>query len=237
MALGQIHKGVRELIRVTMRERGIKHRSTPKEICSVCYAQQPTMTVEYNGPIFFTYEEPIVHIHCYGHIEDIHYFESSFPHAVRSQSNFSDFRSYRNEKYLVGKTGIDIHDPKFCDILGEFLDKHVPDENKRPAKWKRIFQDTDNEYYFVATKEHRKENRFITIRQAIARWVMLKFFGIDPVDYDWYWREAIKRHFRCNSDDIQQITQTVHALEASKLSREEIEHNTTLIMDDQTTEY
>ena len=67
MALGQIHKGVRELIRVTMRERGIKHRSTKDEICSICYAQQPTMTVEYEGPVFVTYDEPIVHVLVYGY--------------------------------------------------------------------------------------------------------------------------------------------------------------------------
>ena len=83
---------------------------------------QPTMTVEYEGPVFITYEEPIVHIVCYGYTEDLHYFESSFPRNVRANATFSDFSSFRNEKYVVGKIGIDIHDPKFCDILGEFLD-------------------------------------------------------------------------------------------------------------------
>jgi hypothetical protein len=222
-----------------MRERGIKHRSYKDEIRSLTYAQQPTMTVEYEGPIFITYEEPIVKIVCYGGTEDLPYEDPVLRKKVKHLSwiSASELARFRLDEHVTGRTGIDIHDPKFCDILGAFLDEHIPDENKRPARWKRIYKDTDEEYYFVPTKVHKREGKFLTVKQAIARWVMLTFFRIDPADYDWYWRETVKRHFRCTEEDLEQVNRTVHALRNSNLSREEIEHNTVQIMNGHETEY
>lgn len=247
MALGQIHRGVRELVRVTMRERGIRHRSYKNEIRSITYAQQPTRSVEYEGPIFITYEEPIVRIVCYGGTtEDLAHDDPVLRRRVKDCSwlNATDLEQYRLEEHVVSRTGIDIHDPKFCDILGKFLDKHVHDQNKRPAKWKRLYRDTDEEYYFVPTTIQlnlEKKSKFLTVKQAIIRWMMLKFFKIDPASYeqmsDWYWRETIKRHFRCDQEDLEQINQTVTALRNSDLSNEEVEHNTAQIMSGNETEY
>lgn len=247
MALGQIHRGVRELVRVTMRERGIKHRSYRNEIRSVTYAQQPTMTVEYEGPIFITYTEPIVKVVCYGGTtDDLAHDDPVLRKRVKDCPwvSTTDLARYRLKEHVVGHTGIDIHDPKFCDILGKFLDKHIAAQNKRPNKWKRLYRDTDEEYYFVPTTiqlDLTKKSRFLTIKQAIARWIMLKFFKTDPADYeqtyDWYWRETIKRHFRCNEEDLQQVNQTVQALRNSELSHEEIEHNTAQIINGHEEEY
>jgi hypothetical protein len=239
MALGQIHRGVRELIRVTMRERGIKHRSHKNEIRSITYAQQPTMTIEYEGPIFITYEEPVVKVVCYGGDKDLAYEDPHVRRKIKHLSwvHHSELPKYRRKEHIVDSIGIDIHDPKFCDILGKFLDKHISKQNKNQDNWKRLYRDTDEEFYFIPTTVQLKQDKYLTVRQAIIRWVMLKFFNIDPSDYDWYWRETVKRHFRCTAEDLEQVNQTVTALRNSKLSHEEIEHNTVQIMNGHVTEY
>jgi hypothetical protein len=70
MAFEEVERGVREMVRSVLQEKGIKHRSTERTIHTICYAQQPLASIQYPGPLRFQYMvnhgNPIVNAMAYG---------------------------------------------------------------------------------------------------------------------------------------------------------------------------
>jgi len=224
----QITKGVRELIRVTMRERGIKHRSDNYHVHTVCYAEQTKRVIEYEGPIYITYDPDRAAVKVIAFKDDkpirLERWDLRY-HTItgRPVNAFDEIR-------------IDIYRPDFCDVLGAFLDKHIKEHNKRPSKWKRQYKDTDQEYVFVPDEAPPKEeSKKFTLGRMLVAWALRKWFNIDPYDLDFPWRHAVKRHFRIEDEELEQIEQTVIALRTTP--KDEVEGNTKRILDGEWTEF
>lgn len=143
----------------------------------------------------------------------------------------------RDPRLVHAFTAIDIHNPRFCDILGEFLNKHIPALNRQGSRWKRAYKDTDREYYFIADTGFTAPRLYNRLKHVFVRWILNTMFGVDVEDHNWYWRETIKRHFRCTDAELDQMQGTMQALSHSGLSRDQIKTNTDLILKDSETEY
>lgn len=241
----QITKGVRELIRVTMRERGIKHRSDRCHVHTVCYAEQALRNVEYEGPIYLTYEEQgIVHAKAFHSTKAVQLSRYEV-NSAQSGENITNVRlanmiaNYQKRpkdvRFTVEEIRIDVHRPDFCEVLGVFLDKHIKDGNKRPTKWKKRYRDTDQEYVFVPDEQPQKESYRFSLGKMLTTWILRRWFKIDPYDYNYHWRHAMQRHFRCDDEELEQVEHTVKAMQRGKLS--EIASDTELILKNDWTEF
>lgn len=245
--MDQITRGVRELIRVVMRERGIKHRSDQYHVHTVCYAEQPRRTVEYEGPVYITFEAPVVHCVAFSADRPLPLHRYQVRHTQTAQQAlqnlvmggwFNGISRRKEDKELnprMDELKIDVHRPDFGDVLGAFLDKHIQDHNKRPAKWKRRYKDTDQEYVFVPDEVVHKEVERFTLGRMIVTWTLRKWFNIDPYDLDFAWRHAVRRHFRVDDDELKQIQQTAEALR--KVNKKDVRENTKRILNDEWTEF
>ena len=60
---------------------------------------------------------------------------------------------------------------------------------------------------------HKKVTGFLPI---ITNWISIKLLRINPekekFKHDWYWKQAIKRHFHIDDNEIESIANTTHSL-------------------------
>lgn len=223
--MDDITKGLRELIRVAMRERGIRHRSTSKVITSVCYAQMPSKSVEFEGPIKITYdlEHVTLVIRIYKSAQEVPYNNNQL-----SNCGYHRDIEFAEQVALAETCKIDIARPDMVDALGAILDKHVPDSIKRPRPHKMLitsYNGVDPYDYFVASKVVIKPKK--TLYQIFREFV-LTLLHADTKRQDFCWEQAVKRHFRIDDQELQELQQTVSHLQ--NLSHSEVRQNTETIL-------
>jgi len=236
-----VRTGVRELVRVVMRERGIRHSSNDKFVNTVCYAEQSLRCVEYQGPIFIRYDEEKQAIEAIAYagynpvVISLWHPTVIFNPKVNALAHEKTTQDFNYEHMFLG-----FNRPDFCDILGTFLDKYIADRNKRPSKWKNLYRDTDQEVVFIpdlpGVMPPEKEETFV---QTIISFVLRKFFDIN-VDkmYDdeaKLWKTAVQRHFRCSDEELLHMQNTVTAIR--NIDPIELENNTRIIIDEEWKEY
>lgn len=210
-------KGIRELIRTTMRERGIRHSSDHTGIYTVCYAQHPDISVEYKGPILVKYctNKCCLEVDCFG-LTPQDYMSRVFYNCVDRSNEYHAI--VWPCKHLV----IDIADPNMSQKLGQFLDDHITEDMKRPPKHKELIKGyefatpfsklTKYEFqYFVPDYEYEPK------RKSFFRRLVSKFFGSRTNDF--YWEQALKRRFELSDEELGDIKKTVEYLQSKNKSQ------------------
>lgn len=216
--MDDITKSLRDLIRITMRERGIKHKSTTYEITSICYAQRPLTSIEFLGPIkiICDLERAVLIVEVY----------SSEENAIKDAQYFPNSTIGCNEYEVVALTAkytIEIARPDMTDVLGAILDKHVPDSIKQPMPHKKLIS-KPYKFYVSSTTSVKSRRPFF----QKCKDVVLSIFNVDINNQDFYWEQAIKRHFRADSKELNEIRQTVSHLR--NLSHSRIQNDTEEIL-------
>lgn len=224
MAFEEVERGVRELIRSVLRDKGLKHRSLPHQITPICYAQQPLCSIEYYGPISFSYRHSLITAYVY--VPD----KSKPPKdAVKLFSKLHRMLSYDvdfDESPSIASVKFDISDPDCDKRIGELLDKHVQDKHKRPAPHKILLRDKHAHYVPDVTIEKTQEE--LTRWQRFKRWWDYSR-GKVSTDDTFYLSQALMRHFKLK--DVSEVIETIEALRASGRSEQCIERQTKEILD------
>lgn len=122
---------------------------------------------------------------------------------------------FHTRAHPVKTVKIDIARPDMTDVLSSIIDEHIPEEAKRPEKYKRI--QTEPEWngaglhnavyrYFVksAPDEPLPKSRLIDRLRRLLR--------VNRRADDFFWEHAIRRHFRTTPEELAKIRATVDHL-------------------------
>lgn len=224
MAFHEIERGVRELIRMILRESGIKHRSTDSQITTICYAVQPLVSVEFYGPITFGYDGGIVTASVYGTKDSTKYTEYSI-----TPSQLMDKRPIIPPPTCVHSEKFDVANPSFETQVKKLLNRFIPDKIKKPLADRWCVR---SEYAFVPSVWIRKDEIVYTRWQRIKRWICKKLgaeFRPDQEIDAYYWKHAIRRYFGVSETEAQIIVDTAAVLKMANQSEKTIEEETNKI--------
>jgi hypothetical protein len=206
MALNNIERGVRELIRSILQDNGIKHRSTPYVITTVCYAHQPFCCIEYPGPVDFTYSAGTVFIRAWhGHIQ-----EELLADPERFKTSNEPFVEYGGD---VTYEQLEIMLPDFDKKLSLLLDRFIPNKIKRPSLDRLLYRSSKN---FVPSVSFDLKPKSTTRFQRLKHWFKRRFGYLPSVD-DFYLRQAIRCQFHASDAEVDDIIMMATNMKASGL--------------------
>lgn len=242
--MDDITRGIRELIRSVFREKGIRHNSSHKAITSVCYADWPIESIEYQGPINVTYniERNVVRACCYGGKQKVTARSGNL--RFYCQVNQYDLRwifsdglwlsvaklspwSYLNSRWALSKTTCDVidetiieaADPQFCERLGAFLDKHVLDRHKEPCYHKKLF---------TSTKSYITDIGVSVVKPSLCRRIIRYLFGAPDIMF--CYEQMVARYCQLSPEQLEFLRAVSEMLASSSLSRRAILADTEAIL-------
>lgn len=224
--MDDITKGLRELIRSIMREKGIKHYTYKKEITSICYAQRPTTSIEFEGPVRITHclDKAIVKLTAYGYTEKQN-------HNYYVLSNSQTYHEEFNDTIVeIDQITVEISRPDMAEVISSFLDAHIPTSIKQPKSYKRLVCGTPGKpkyKYFVRSTDYATLSMTLSIISKLKN-SFLKLLSIDLETQDFYWEQAIKRHYDASNEELREIKQTV--LHMRTTDKPNICHTTNIIL-------
>ncbi len=224
MAKDDVARGVREMVRSVLREKGVKHKTKFETIFTVCYAQYPFDCVEYIGPLQFDLDKTIIHGCVWGQAA-FSYNDDKIQSWI-AEKIFNFMRM--NHQDILIRERFDIMSPECDKQLGEFIDKHVKNIHKRPASFKRLIKrmGSHERYMPDIPFEEWRLSWWGRIKRLLGI-VFGKGIEIDDV----YWINSIQRHFKLTKTEADEVYQTVLAMRWHNQSKKEVENVTEQIVE------
>lgn len=109
-------------------------------------------------------------------------------------------------------------DPNLCDKLSAFLQKYIPEEERRPGRHRRLIKLGD-QYRIARYRVDVNDRRSCRVRRAMS------YLSIDP---NFYLRHAIKRYYQTKADEWTKIREI--ASELRSMPRKDIKADTALML-------
>jgi len=194
MALNEIERGVRDLIRSVMRSSGLQHFSYKhNSIQSVTFRHAGSCIHRVVGQIGIRYNKENYNISLYAYKQG-RQFENPF-----SQWAYDITMTYFNSTNwdLVERLDIDIYDPDCSDKMKKFMDKHVQAQHRRPLKNRPIIDST-----------RLDERPTVSLFGKIKTRIYMLFFK----RYETYWIHAIARHMQIPVEKVAPIVELVQEM-------------------------
>lgn len=250
MAMDIIKRGTRDLVRSVLREKQIKSCSSETRIRTICYADQPVISVKYKGPLEFLYKDGRIIINRHFDKDNSGYrkIDNDLFHLIDDSHKSITAINYVGAKQAchhecVGT--LEVSDPNFSELVGEIVDKYIVDRHKKASQHKRIVTASDEDWFIpdIELTDNKIEAVAIHIPQPSKSLISIVWnyvFGrfklppppSPPVDNDhdvFYLKQAILRHCNISSNELLAIESTAATLKFSKLQHERIEMATKLI--------
>jgi len=202
MALTQIEKAVRNLLRQVIRDKGLEHVSSTEGsqrsnyVATISYAQSHNESTKYCGPLFFYYDvEGIV--------------------TCRAHTALG----------IVERHQFDINSPVFHEKVGELIDDYIPERNRKPADHKVLLNRSDK---YVPDKTITIEKLGLMKRFKIYCKAVFEVICYGPTSYSsFYWENAISRYYNAKEEDVAIINQILEGMQTQ--SKKDITRCTTMV--------
>ncbi len=217
----EIERGVRELIRAVLRESGIRHRSLSRAISTICYAQQPLASIQYDGPIRFTYDTGVVTATVHSSFVKV----SDFIPNINQSLLASDVHVMEVQKFEIDRPDFDVR-------VKKLIDRHISRSNRSPSPHKHVYLSTKLFVPDIVVVPQK-----LLSKPKPKSWLsrLKNLFFADDVEelpimsFDFHLQQAIIRHCSILSVELLEIEKTALALLYSGKSRNAIIAETKII--------
>ncbi len=231
--MDEVVRGARELVRTVLRENGIKHTSNDFSVSTICYAQQPLISISYVGPVIFNFDDNIINITVYGLLCK-NGKNGDIWSLVTTNDSIDDARqTWSSDQFIwtgiIEHAKLDISDPHIDVKITQLLNKRIKPINKRPAGYK--LHATDNRNHYIPDIDIDAK---MSIASKIKSWFsrLFKQRLLTP-DEQFYYIQAMRRHSKLSEEETIEVLKTARALVVSGLSRYQIKRQTAIITGDE----